>query len=286
MILQASDDRIPASAGVGLRSQHYTDFLEQKPQVGWLEVHPENYFGDGGAPLYYLEKLRGLYPLSVHGVGLSLGSVDPLNTEHLDQLKKVIERFEPALVSEHLSWGSYQGSFMNDLLPLPYTEEALAHFCSRVEQTQEYLGRQILVENPSSYLTYSHSTIPEHEFFVAVSERTDCGLLLDINNVYVSSVNHEMDAHQWLDAIPLHRVGEIHLAGHARNRIGEQELLIDDHGSRVCNDVWDLFKRVALQNTDIPVLVEWDSDVPELDVLIGEADKADDILEQCHASVA
>ncbi len=286
MILQASSDRIPASAGVGLRSQHYQDILERKPNIAWLETHPENYFGEGGSPLYYLEKIRNHYPLSLHGVGLSLGSVDPLNIKHLEELKKLIYKFEPALVSEHLSWGSFDGKYMNDLLPLPYTEEALDHFCQRVEQTQEYLGRQILIENPSSYLSYSHSTISEHDFFVAISERTECGLLLDVNNVYVSAVNHEFDAKAYLDAIPMDRVGEIHLAGHARNTIGNQDLLIDDHGSKVCNDVWALFDYVMGRSTNIPVLIEWDSDIPELDVLLTESEKANEIMERRRALIA
>ena len=286
MILQARENPIPAVAGVGLRGQHYEDVLETRPSIGWLEVHPENYFGEGGAPLYYLEKIRECYPLSLHGVSLSIGSVDPLNFRHLNKLKGLIERFQPGLVSEHLSWGSYNGQYMNDLLPLPYTEEALRHFCDRVVQTQDYLGRKILIENPSSYLSYQHSTIPEYEFFVAIAERTECDLLLDINNVYVSSINHGFDARSYLDAIPFHRVGEIHLAGHARNQVGDQEILIDDHGSAVCQEVWDLFEYSMARSADIPVLIEWDSAIPELEVLIAEASKAKAIMGRNSADAA
>ena len=270
---------IPATAGIGLRAQHYVDILELLPDAAWLEFHPENYFGNGGAPLYYLEKLREHYPVSMHGVGLSLGSVDPLSYSHLANLKSLIERFEPGLVSEHLSWGSVNGQHYNDLLPLPYTEEALQHFCERVLETQDFLKRQILVENPSSYLSFEHSSIPENEFFKAIAERTDCGLLLDINNVYVSAENHGFDALSYLNSIPKELVGEIHLAGHARNQIGEQELLIDDHASKVCDDVWQLFSHFVSESTDAPVLIEWDSDIPELEVLLSEAFKARDIME-------
>lgn len=286
MIMQARKDKIPADAGIGLRSQHYVDLLQRKPGVAWLEAHPENYFGEGGAPLYYLEKLREHYPLSLHGVGLSLGSVDPLNMDHLKQLKSLIDRFDPGLFSEHLSWGSFEGSFMNDLLPMPYTEEALDHFCERVSQTQDFLGRRMLVENPSSYLSYTHSTIPEAEFLIAIAQRTGCGLLLDINNIYVSAENHDFDAIAYMNAIPSELVGEIHLAGHARNQVGDQEVLIDDHGSQVSTDVWALFDEFASKGVDVPVLIEWDSDVPELDVLLAEADKARQITERYRAHVA
>lgn len=286
MKLQTRPMQIPASAGIGLRSQHYVDLLEQKPDVRWLEVHPENYFGDGGLPLYHLEKLRDIYPLSMHGVGLSLGSADALNFSHLGKLKSLIQRFEPALVSEHLSWGSYNGDYFNDLLPLPYTEESLLHFCERVNATQDFLNRTVLIENPSSYLAYSHSTIPEAEFFVAIAERTGCGLLLDINNVFVSAENHGFDARTYLDQVPVEKVGEIHLAGHARNKVGDEEILIDDHGSRVCEKVWNLFEYYTGKGNAIPVLIEWDSEIPELEVLLDEANKARDIMERTRADAA
>lgn len=271
---------IPARAGIGLRGPHYIDLLDQLPDIGWLEAHPENYFGEGGAPLHYLGKLREHYPLSLHGVGLSLGSVDPLDTRHLDQLASLIERFEPALVSEHLSWGSVDGRHFNDLLPLPYTEECLAHFCQRVIQTQDYLGRQILVENPSSYLSYSHSTIPEWEFFAAIAERTGCGLLLDVNNVHVSAHNHGFDAHEYLAALPADPIQEIHLAGFAVNRHDDVEILIDNHGARVAEAVWSLYEDALSRFGAVPTLIEWDSDIPPLATLLDEAATADRLLEQ------
>lgn len=278
--MQERASKIPATAGIGLRAQHYIDLLETQPDVAWLEIHPENYFGEGGAPLHYLTKLREIYPVSMHGVGLSLGSVDALDQSHLAKLASLIDRFEPGLVSEHLSWGSVNGQHYNDLLPLPYTEEALNHFCQRVLETQEYLQRQILVENPSSYLTYQHSCIPENEFFITIAERTGCGLLLDINNVYVSAKNHGFSASDYLQSIPKDLVREIHLAGHARNKVGDNELLIDDHASAVCDDVWELFSNYIGASPDVPVLIEWDSDIPELHVLLDEAYKARAVIEK------
>jgi len=277
---------IPAAAGIGLRGPHYRDIVDQKPPVGWLEAHSENYFGDGGVPLYYLERCRTHYPLSLHGVGLSLGSADPLNRRHLQQLKSLIERFEPGLVSEHLSWGSIDGQFFNDLLPMPYTEESLNHFCSRVLQTQDYLQRQILIENPSSYLTYTHSTIPEWEYFVEIANRTDCGLLVDVNNIYVSAQNHGFDCKHYLEQIPARHVGEIHLAGFAVNSCDGVDLLIDDHGSAVAGEVWKLFDLAVAQYGAKPVLMEWDSDIPTLDVLVAEAEKIQSILDRHRALVA
>ncbi len=277
--MQEPLQNIPATAGIGLRAQHYIELLDTLPDAGWLEVHPENYFGNGGAPLHYLTMLREHYPISMHGVGLSLGSVDPLSNSHLLKLRSLIERFEPGLVSEHLSWGSVGGQHYNDLFPLPYTEEALEHFCQRVIQTQDFLQRQILVENPSSYLTYEHSCIPENEFFISIAERTGCGLLLDINNIYVSAENHGFDASMYLQSVPKESVGEIHLAGHARNQIGERELLIDDHASKVCDAVWELFKSYVVESPEVPVLIEWDSEIPELNVLLEEAYKARTIIQ-------
>lgn len=277
--MQERENKIPETAGIGLRAQHYVDILETQPDAAWLEIHPENYFGDGGAPLHYLAKLREIYPVSMHGVGLSLGSVDPLSQLHLEKLRSLIERFEPGLVSEHLSWGSVDGQHYNDLLPLPYTEEALCHFCQRVSETQDFLKRQILVENPSSYLTFEHSCIPENEFFVNIAERTGCGLLLDINNIYVSAENHSFSALDYLQSIPKGFVGEVHLAGHARNKVGDSELLIDDHASKVCDDVWSLFSHYISGSPKVPVLIEWDSDIPELQVLLAEAYKARVIIE-------
>jgi hypothetical protein len=262
---------IPARAGIGLRAPHYRELLERRPDIGWVEVHSENYFGAGGQPHWYLERVRRDYPLSVHGVGLSLGSADPLNLDHLRSLAKLIERFEPSLVSEHLSWSAAGGRYLNDLLPLPYTDEALRVFCDHVMQAQDFLGRRMLIENPSSYVAWCDSTIPEAEFLRAVADCTGCGILLDVNNVYVSAVNHGFDPLAYLAAIPIAQVEEIHLAGFER---GEQ-CLIDTHGRRVAEPVWALYAEAMQRFGPVPTLIEWDTDLPPLDVLLAEAAKAD-----------
>lgn len=277
---------IPARAGIGLRAEHYDAVLETRPPVGWLEVHSENYFGAGGKPLDYLERIRAHYPLSLHGVGLSIGSTDPLDHRHLAKLKNLIRRFEPALVSEHLSWGSVGGRYLNDLLPLPYTEEALYHLVARVARLQDALGRSILIENPSSYLQYVESTIPEWAFLAELAERTGCGVLLDVNNVYVSARNHGFDAGAYLRAIPRRVVREIHLAGFTVNRCDDGEILIDTHSRPVWPAVWALFRQAVHRFGRIPTLIEWDTDLPELAVLVDEARRADAILEERHAQAA
>ena len=277
---------IPARAGIGLRAEHYVPVLETRPAIGWLEVHPENYFGDGGKPLYYLEQIRPHYPLSLHGVGLSLGSTDPLNTTHLKQLKALIQRFEPALVSEHLSWGSIDGRYLNDLLPLPYTQEALDHIVARIGQVQDYLGRQILLENPSSYLEFQASTIPEWEFINEMAKRSGCGLLLDVNNIYVSACNHGFDAFNYLQAIPLGPVQEMHLAGFTVNRFEDGQILIDSHNQLICEEVWSLYRQAIQRFGPTPTLIEWDTDLPPLQVLLDEAEHADTTLREHHARVA
>ena len=273
---------IPAHAGIGLRAPHYRDVIESRPAVGWLEVHSENYFGAGGAPLYYLEHARAAYPVSLHGVGSSLGSADPLNREHLRKLKQLIERIEPGLVSEHLCWSSIDGRYLNDLLPLPYTEEAIAHVAARIVEVQEFLGRQILIENLSSYVQFTHSAMPEWEFVAAVVERADCHLLLDVNNIYVSARNHGFDPLVYLRAMPAARVREIHLAGHMVKRYEDGEILIDTHNARVCDDVWTLYRAAVAQLGPRPTLIEWDSDIPALSMLVEEARIAQDILEQAR----
>jgi hypothetical protein len=277
---------IPAQAGIGLRAEHYSNMLETRPSIGWLEVHPENYFGAGGKPRYFLHKLRAHYPLSFHGVGLSLGSTDPLNQAHLGRLKELIQDFQPALVSEHISWGSVGERYLNDLLPLPYTEEALDHMVQRVSQVQNFLGRQILVENVSSYLQYRVSSIPEWEFVAEVAKRSGCGILLDVNNIYVNARNHGFPAKAFLEAIPRAPVQEIHLAGFTVNRLGEGEILIDTHNQRVCEDVWQLYAQAVQRFGPVPTLIEWDADLPALDVLLAEADKADSIMGANHVRVA
>jgi uncharacterized protein (UPF0276 family) len=269
---------IPVQAGIGLRAPHYRELLERRPPIGWLEVHSENYFGEGGAPLHYLEQLRALYPLSLHGVGLSLGSTDSLNVAHLNSLKALIARFEPGLVSEHLSWSSVGGHYLNDLLPLPYTIEALLHISQRIAHVQDYLGCQILVENISSYLQYEESSIPEWEFVTEVAERTGCGILLDVNNVFVSATNHGFDARAYLRAMPTDAIGEIHLAGHSVNRFEDGEMLIDTHSAPVAREVWKLYSEAVGLYGPIPTLIEWDTDVPPLAVLLSEAAQADRIM--------
>ncbi len=273
---------IPARAGIGLRAPHQHEVLAAPPAVGWLEVHSENYFADGGPALANLECTRARYPISLHGVGLSLGSTDPLDREHLRKLKALAARIEPALVSEHLSWSSVGLRFLNDLLPLPYTEEALEHICTRVAQVQDFLGRRILVENISSYLQFPHSTIPEWEFVAEVSRRAGCGILLDVNNIYVSASNHHFDPLQYLRAIPAQAVGEIHLAGHE----SRGDTLIDTHSRPVCDAVWALYREALDRFGAVPALIEWDNDIPKLAVLVGEAHKADAIPGEACALAA
>jgi len=277
---------IPARAGIGLRAEHYREVITTRPAVAWLEVHSENYFGEGGAPHYYLEQARRDYPLSLHGVGLSLGSADALNRTHLGKLKALIQRYEPGLISDHLSWSSVDGKYLNDLLPLPYLEETLRHVTERVMQTQEFLGREILIENPSSYLQYRHSDIGEAEFLAELSARSGCGILLDVNNLYVSASNHGYDAKAYLRAIPPARVREIHLAGHTVNRYPEGEMLIDTHNARVCDAVWALYRDALAHVGPAPTLIEWDTDLPALSVLLDEAHRAEAIQEQALARVA
>jgi len=277
---------VPIRSGIGLRAEHYREVTEKLPSVGWLEVHSENYFGDGGDPLHFLEKARQHYPISLHGVGLSLGSSDDVNTRHLQKLKKLIDRIEPGFVSDHLSWSSVEGKYFNDLFPLPYTNEALNLFARHVEQAQDFLGREILVENPSSYLRYAHSTIPEWEFLSEISKKTGCGILLDINNIYVSAVNHGFDARKYLQSIPTEKVREVHLAGFTVNRYPEGDILVDTHNAPVAPEVWELYREAIAQLGRIPTLIEWDTDLPALDVLLDEATKANDILESADAVVA
>jgi uncharacterized protein len=281
-ILRVARDPIPAKAGIGLRFQHHRAVLETRPGVAWLEVHTENYMG-GGPSVAWLEAIRAHYPLSLHGVGLSLGSADGLDAAHLGRVACAVERFEPALVSEHLSWSAIGGRYLADLLPLPLTEEALAVVCRHVDQTQSRLRRRMLVENPSSYLRYRHSTIPEWEFLGAVVERTGCGILCDINNIYVSACNHGWDAWAYVAALPADAVGEIHLAGHTVRALeGGQVLRIDDHGSRVSAAVWQLYAAALARFGPVPTLIEWDTAVPELDVLLDEAAQAGRLLDRAH----
>lgn len=270
----------PSRAGIGLRHGHVRQFLEERPASGFLEVHSENYMSEGGPRRRALFDLRRDYPVSLHGVGLSLGSVEGLSSDHLARLAALIDDYEPFLVSEHLSWSVFGGHYLNDLLPLPYSEESLSLVCRSVEVAQERLGRQILMENPSSYVTFAQSVIPEAEFLAEVAHRSGCGLLLDVNNIYVTAVNHGLDARAYLAALPADAVGEIHLAGHCRREIDGQALLIDDHGSRVTGEVWALYREALALVGAKPTLVEWDTALPEVSVLLGEAAKADSYLSE------
>jgi uncharacterized protein (UPF0276 family) len=274
---------IPAQAGIGLRHPHLREILETRPPLAWLEVHSENYMA-GGAPLHHLESLRSDYPLSLHGVGLSLGSAGPIDAAHLGRLRGLADRMEPGLVSEHLSWSVVDGTYLNDLLPLPYTEEALGIVVAHVDETQAALGRTILIENPSTYLRFAHSTIPEWEFLAELARRSGCGILLDVNNVYVSACNHGFDAAAYVDAVPAAAVGEIHLAGHAVRHVDGHDLRIDDHGSAVARPVWELYAQAVNRLGPVPTLIEWDSNIPALDVLAGEAAQAQRVLDACHAT--
>lgn len=276
---------IPTRAGIGLRAAHYVEVLEGRPDVGWLEVHSENYFG-GGRPLDYLERIRAHYPVSLHGVGLSLGSTDPLDPDHMGKLKALVQRLEPGFVSDHLSWGSVEGRYFNDLLPLPYTEEALRHFCWRVIDAQEFLGRRILIENPSTYLQFAESIIPEPEFLREVARITGCGILLDVNNIHVSAFNHGVDAAGYLDAIPPRCVGELHLAGHTRVGEGRDAILIDTHSAPVPDPVWSLYERALQRFGPVPTLIEWDAELPPLATLVAEAGRAQAMMEPPHARAA
>lgn len=284
--LAAAAGPIPAQAGIGLRAQHHVQIVDERPTVAWLEAHSENYFAEGGTQIENLARARELYPLSLHGVGLSLGSTDPLDPEHLRKLKRLVDWSEPMLVSEHLSWASVDGTFLNDLLPLPYTEEALGHMIRRVDCVQSFLGRQILIENVSSYLEFACSRIPEWEFLSTLARRSGCALLVDVNNIYVSACNHGFDAYAYLSALPARVVRELHLAGHSINRYGEREIRIDTHSAPVCDAVWELYVHALNCFGPVPTLIEWDAEIPALDVLVGEAHKANQILEQCHALAA
>jgi uncharacterized protein (UPF0276 family) len=273
------NSRKPAGSGIGLRAPHYRDFLDGTPPAGWLEVHSENYFGEGGLDLHVLEHVRSRYAVSLHGVGLSLGSADGLREAHLDKLARLVERIEPALVSEHLCWGALGDRHYNDLLPMPFTLEALELMVQRVERVQDRLRRAILVENVSSYVTYRDSALGEMSFLVELARRSGCRLLLDVNNLHVNAVNHGTDALVQLASVPPECVGEIHLAGHTR----VDDLLIDDHGSPVVPAVWTLYAEACRRFGDVPTLIEWDTDVPPLGVLLAEAAKATAVREADHA---
>lgn len=267
------------SAGIGARVPHFREILETRPSAGFLEVHSENFFAAGGPQPQYLEKLRALYPISLHGVGLSLGSAGGVNTLHLQKIKELVSRVQPALVSEHLSWSGTGGVHLPDLLPLPMTQEALVVLADNIDRTQDVLGRPILIENPSAYLAFTEQDMTEPEFLAALVKRTGCGLLLDINNIHVSAHNTGFDADAYLKGIPMDAVMEIHLAGYQVNVVDGHEIFIDAHNNRVYPAVWDLYEKTLKRFGNTATLIEWDTDIPALPVLMEEAAKADKIRE-------
>lgn len=280
-------NKIPARSGIGLKGEHYKSILETKPDLGFFEIHAENYMGDGGLPHATLNTIRETYPLSLHGVGLSIGGAKPLDLEHLARLKALNERYEPGLFSEHLAWSTHDVGYLSDLLPLPYTSETLARVCEHIDETQSFVGRQMLLENPSSYLIFAESTMDEAEFISEIVKRTGCGLLLDINNVYISAHNIKISAHAYLAAYPLKHVLEIHLAGHTETKDDAgQSVIIDDHASPVVTGVWDLFAYTIGQTGPLPILIERDDNVPALSELVDEAHFANAIMQRQLAGAA
>lgn len=275
-------DAVAHHVGIGLRSPHYREILNTHPALGWVEVHSENYFGDGGQPLYYLEQIASLYPLSLHGVGLSLASAGRLNRKHLAYLRSLVTRFNPVLVSDHLSWGAANGRHLNDLLPIPYTEETLLIVCDHVDEAQDFLRRQFLIENISAYIQFRESTMTESTFLAELVNRTGCGILLDVNNLYVNAINHKIDPLRYLEELPSAAIKEIHLAGFEQ----AGEILIDTHGTRIAAPVWELYQQALDRFGVVFTLIEWDTDIPSLGVLLDEAAKAMHILESHHAATA
>ena len=266
------------SAGIGLRLPHVAKVVATRPKLGFIEVHAENYMANTVA-LDQLLNLRRDYSVSVHGVALSLGSAEQLDRIHLDRFKALIECVQPMLVSEHLAWSAIGGVYLNDLLPLPYTEESLDLFCGHVEEVQEALGRPLLIENPASYLRYSQSSIPEAEFLTEVVRRAGCGILCDVNNIYISARNLRFDPIAYLDALPIEAIGEIHLAGH--HTAEGVDILIDDHGSRVVKPVWDLHAAALQRFGPVPALIEWDANLPALEILLDEARHVQELADAC-----
>ncbi len=273
----AAGSPLPVRAGIGLRSKHHGEIITRKPDIGFLEIHPENYFG-GGMHVDLLTDYARHYPISFHGVGLSLGSMEPLDPRHINALKALAERIKPAVISDHVSWSASGNAHLGDLLPLPYTQETLNVVAGHIMDVQEALGRSILVENPSTYLAFTHSTMSEPEFLARLVEHTGCGLLLDINNIYVQCHNNGGTPQVYFDAVDPASVGEIHLAGHTESDYGETTLLIDTHDDVVRDEVWALYADALEVFGPTPTLIEWDRDLPELDVFLGEAAKAEEIM--------
>lgn len=285
MFDQAHKDRLPAAPGVGYKAQHFAALRAEPGPVRWLEIHAENYMGDGGRPHAQMRALREDFAISVHGVGLSIGGQGDLDKEHLARLKHLLDWLEPASFSEHLAWSTHGADYLNDLLPLPYTKATLAHVTAHIDQVQETLGRQMLLENPSSYLAFADSTMSETEFLSEVVARTGCGLLLDVNNVFISAQNLGYTPQSYIDAYPTAHVGEIHVGGHDEDADDAGRLLlIDSHGRETADPVWDLLDHTLAHTGPKPVLVEWDTDVPDWPVLRDEAQRAASALERLGAA--
>ncbi len=270
---------LPDQAGAGLKSEHVAEILDTRPKIGFFEVHAENYMGAGGMPHRQLEAIRNQYPISLHGVGLSIGAEGPLDQDHLERLKALNERYEPGMFSEHLAWSTHDTTYFNDLLPVPYDEATLQRVCDHIDQVQENMGRQMLLENPSTYVAFNRSTMSELEFLKKVIDRTGCGLLLDVNNVHVSCVNHQRSAEDYINEFPIEAVGELHLGGHAPDTDDAgSPLLIDAHDREVDEAVWALYEKVLECSGPLPTLIEWDNNVPDWPVLLSEAEAANEIL--------
>lgn len=276
----------PLRAGAGFKPEHLSEILEDSRKVGFFEVHAENYMGDGGAPHVMLDRLRRDYPIFLHGVAMSIGGEGPLDTVHLQRFRGLVERYEPHVVSEHLAWSTHDTAYYNDLLPVPYTRAVLNRVVEHIDEVQSAIGRTMLLENPSTYVTFETSEMSETDFIREVARRSGCGLLLDVNNVFVSATNHRFSPQQYLADFPLQLVREIHLAGHATEEDDEgRPLLIDAHDRPVAADVWALYESVIASRGPVPTLIEWDNDVPDWPVLKAEADSADRILSR-HATEA
>lgn len=268
--------------GLGLRTEHYEDVLNTNPNVDWFEVLSENYLVPGGKPLYYLDQIKERYPLVMHGVSMSIGAVTPLDFDYLAQLKQLANRINPAWISDHLCWTGVHGKNLHDLLPLPYTEETINHVVGRIQQVQDFLGRQMLIENVSSYASYQDSEMTEWAFISEIAERADCLLLFDVNNIYVSSVNHQFDAHDFIDGVPAHRVQQIHLAGHEDHG----DYIIDTHDAPVIEAVWDLYDYAIRRFGPVSTMIERDDKMPPLAELVNELDRARQIATPLMQGVA
>lgn len=275
---------LPIRAGLGLKPEHFDYIISNQPDIGFFEIHAENYMVKGGPFHHYLTQIRNNYPLSIHGVGLSIGGESPLDIEHLKRIANLISRYQPQSFSEHLAWSTHNNTFLNDLLPLPYTTETLQRVCDHVDQVQNFLNRQILLENPATYIEFNNSTTPEPEFISDIIRKTGCGLLLDINNIYVSCINHQKDPLAYLKALPLDAVGEIHLAGFTEDdSIINDRILIDSHGTPISKSVWRLYEQALKLSGACPTLIERDNNIPPFEVIQMEAEEAERLLVLCEA---